>query len=250
MKGGHSTLLAHSTYHERRMNRRSALKTGGMAVLGLGFAGCATRTAPTRPTRPTLSLPPINASWDRVIRTTVGLRPHRPSGFVVRAEKLDAKTVVHNYGHGGAGHSLGWGTGQLAVELALPHDERRAAVLGCGTVGLTAARQLQRSGFDVTIYTLAVPPYTTSNMALAGFTPTAGLVAVGRRTPAWDAQFRRAVEISYLQFQLLVGPHYGVSWIDRYDTMDQLPRTDVSPRQPPTAAAPTRADWTGHPAAR
>jgi glycine/D-amino acid oxidase-like deaminating enzyme len=149
----------------------------------------------------------------------VGLRPHRPTGFNVSAEKLDAKTVVHDYGHGGAGHSLGWGTGLLAAELALPHAERRAAVIGCGTVGLTAARQLQRRGFEVTIYTKAVPPDTTSNMALAAFTPTSGLIST-EVTPAWEAQFRRAVDISYRELQLLAGREYGVSWIDSFTTTD------------------------------
>ncbi len=199
------------------MDRRALLKTGGMAALGLGFGGCAARAPQAAPAaRPALTLPLVKASWDRVIRTTVGLRPHRPSGFVVRAEKFDAKTVVHNYGHGGAGHSLGWGTGSLAADLAVEHPDRRVAVLGCGTVGLTAARQLQRRGFDVTIYTDKVPPYTTSNMAWAGFTPTSGLVAVGGRTPAWEAQFRQAAEISYRQLQLMAGPRYGIAWIDDY----------------------------------
>ena len=199
------------------MDRRALLKTGSMAALGLGFGGCAARAPRAAPAaRPALTLPLVKASWDRVIRTTVGLRPHRPSGFVVRAEKFDAKTIVHNYGHGGAGHSLGWGTGSLAADLAVEHPDRRVAVLGCGTVGLTAARQLQRRGFDVTIYTDKVPPYTTSNMAWAGFTPTSGLVAVTGRTPAWEAQFRQAAEIAYRQLQLMAGPRYGIGWIDDY----------------------------------
>ena len=207
------------------MNRRALLKSGSMAALALGFGGCAARTmrtTPPRPTRHSLNLVPVKAAWDRVIRTTVGLRPHRPSGFVVKVQKLDAKTIVHNYGHGGAGHSLGWGTGFLAAELAMAHGDRRAAVLGCGTVGLTAARQLQRRGFDVTIYTLAVPPYTTSNMAWAGYTPSSGLVAVGRRTPEWDSQFRQAAEIGYRELQLLAGRRYGVSWIDSFGMVDQV----------------------------
>jgi glycine/D-amino acid oxidase-like deaminating enzyme len=149
----------------------------------------------------------------------VGLRPHRPAGFNVSAEKLDDKTVVHNYGHGGAGHSMGWGSGLLAAELALAHPDRRAAVIGCGTVGLTAARQLQRRGFDVTIYTKAVPPDTTSNMALAAFTPTSGLIST-EATPAFTTQFRHAVDVSYRQLQLLAGRDYGVSWIDSFNTTD------------------------------
>ena len=139
------------------MDRRTLRKTGSMAALGLGLSGCAARTSQvaslTRPlTRSPIVLAPIRASWDRVIRTTGGLRPHRPSGFLLKAEKFDAKTVVHNYGHGGAGISLSWGTGALAADLALEQGDRQAAVLGSGAVGLTAAIQMQRRGFDVTIY--------------------------------------------------------------------------------------------------
>jgi len=212
------------------MDRRTLLKSGSMAALGLGFGGCAVRTSQPaivtrRLTRPPIVLAPIRASWDRVIRTTVGLRPHRPSGFVVKAEKFDAKTVVHNYGHGGAGISLSWGTGALAADLALEQSDRRAAVLGSGAVGLAAARQLQRRGFEVTIYAMAVPPETTSNMAYATFSPTSRLVS-GPRTAAWEAQFDSAVEIAYRQLQLLVGPRYGISWLDSYSTMEALPSTE------------------------
>ncbi len=202
------------------------IKAGGTALLGLGWGGCARSRQSRRdvgiPLRSRLNLAPVTVSWDRVIRTTVGLRPHRPTGFNVKVEKLDVKTIVHNYGHGGAGHSLGWGTGYLAAELALAHDDRRAAVIGCGTVGLTAARQLQRRGFEVTIYTMAMPPDTTSNMAVAAFTPTSGLISA-EISPEWAVQFRRAVEIAYRELQLLASPRYGISWIDRYDTNDTPP---------------------------
>jgi D-amino-acid oxidase len=205
------------------VNRRTLLKAAGTMMLGTAAGGCASFGRPSasgaRHGRTRINLAPIEASWERVIRTTVGLRPHRPAGFVLKAEKLDGKLLVHDYGHGGAGHSLGWGTGAMAADLALQQSERRAAVIGCGTVGLTAARQLQRRGFDVTIYAMAVPPYTTSNMSLAAFTPTSGLIS-GPRSPEWDAQFRQAVEISYSQLQLLAGRGYGVSWIDSYTMTD------------------------------
>ena len=205
------------------MDRRTLLKTGGMGVLGLGLGGCGMGSGPSAFTRPRLRLSPVEASWERVIRTTVGLRPHRRSGFVVKADKLDDKTLIHNYGHGGAGMSLSWGTGYLAAELALEQESRRAAVIGSGVAGLTTGRQLQRVGFDVTIYAMAVPPNTTSNMSLASFTPTSGLVAVGGRTLEWDAQFRRAVEIAYKQLQLLISPKYGISWINLYSLMNEMP---------------------------
>ena len=205
------------------MNRRAFVSASSMAAVGFGLSGCATTSKPNlTPRRPPVNLPPVNASWDRIIRTTVGLRPHRDAGFVLKPDKLDDKLLVHNYGHGGAGMSLAWGTGLMAAEFATEHQSRQAAVIGCGSVGLTCARQLQRRGFDVTIYALAVPPNVTSNMSLAGFTPTSGLFDNDRRTPAWDAQYNRAADISYRQLQLLAGPHFGVSWLDNYALTNEV----------------------------
>jgi glycine/D-amino acid oxidase-like deaminating enzyme len=219
------------------MNRRSALKACGTAAIGISLGGCRTARPPQSvapPTRPPLVLPPVLASWDRIIRTTVGLRPHRPSGFNISAQPMDGKTVIHNYGHGGAGHSLGWGCGILVAELALSHADRRAAVLGCGTVGLTTARQLQRRGFDVTIYAKAVPPDTTSNMSLAAFTPTSGLLGA-ESTPEWQAQFRSAVAATYRELQLLAGRDYGISWLDSFAATDNVGAArPVDPQRPPT----------------
>jgi len=206
------------------MQRRTFLAAGGMAAVGFGVSACGPKSAPNlTPRRPAVNLAPVKASWDRVIRTTVGLRPHRDAGFVLKADKLDDKLVVHNYGHGGAGMSLAWGTGLMAAELAADHPARQAAVIGCGSVGLTCARQLQRRGYEVTIYALAVPPNVTSNMSLAGFTPSSGLVDPAQRTDAWDAQYFRAADIAFRQLQLLAGARYGVSWLDNYSLMNELP---------------------------
>jgi D-amino-acid oxidase len=213
------------------MRRRDLLRDASLALAGFGIGGCA-KLAPNhmrarsgaaaakRAPHAPVNLAPVIASWDRVIRTTVGLRPHRDSGFVLRADKLDDKILIHNYGHGGAGMSLAWGTGSMAADFALQQSERRAAVIGCGSPGLTAARQLQRRGFTVTIYAMSVPPDTTSNMSLAGYTPVSGLISNDKRTPAWDAQFRQAADISYRQLQLLVGAGYGVYWQDGYNATD------------------------------
>ncbi len=93
------------------------LKTGGAAFLGAGLAGCrparALPTVPVAPLRPRVNLAVPRTSADRVIRTTVGLRPHRDGGFVLRADELGDKTLIHDYGHGGAGMSLSWGCGTL-----------------------------------------------------------------------------------------------------------------------------------------
>jgi len=66
-----------------------------------------TRTAPRSSGR---RLSKVLVSPDRVIRHVVGLRPFRRSGFNVSIEQLGDKALVHNYGHGGGGISLSWGT--------------------------------------------------------------------------------------------------------------------------------------------
>lgn len=208
-------------------NRREALRLigAGIAAPSLLLQACA--SAPQRPSTggsPLQALKPVRVEADRVIRTVVGLRPYRPSGFVVDAERLDGKLLVHNYGHGGGGITLSWGTSHLALELLEGSGARpgqRVAVLGCGVVGLSTARLLQRKGFDVTIYARDLPPNTTSNLAGASWYPS--LVAEeDRLTPAIQAQLERAGRLSHEEFQSLVGdPRYGVRWREQYFLADE-----------------------------
>ena len=174
---------------------------------------------------------PVKVSRDRVIREVVGLRPYRPSGFVVDAERFGNKLLVHNYGHGGGGVTLSWGTASLAVDLV--HDflaasrARRFAVLGCGVSGLSTARLLQRRYQNgpgtVTIYAKDLPPDTTSNVAGAWWSPTS-VYESDQVDAKFEEQFRRASQISNRAFQLLVGPEYGVRWIDSFE----LSRSELS----------------------
>ncbi|PYI91356.1 MAG: hypothetical protein DME97_13775 [Verrucomicrobia bacterium] len=61
----------------------------------------------------------LESSKAVLLRERVGLRPCRKSGVRVAAEKLgDGGTVIHNYGHGGAGFTLSWGCAQTVLELA------------------------------------------------------------------------------------------------------------------------------------
>jgi glycine/D-amino acid oxidase-like deaminating enzyme len=140
------------------------------------------------------------------------LRPYRPSGFALRADRLGEKTVIHNYGHGGCGITLSWGTAKLAVDLALGQAHRKAAVLGSGAVGLATARLLQDHGFDVTIYTRDLPPNTTSNVAGGLWSPTT-IADFDKRTAAFDSQLAHSSRFSHRYFQNMAGDRYGVRWL-------------------------------------
>jgi glycine/D-amino acid oxidase-like deaminating enzyme len=155
-----------------------------------------------------------------VIRTVVGLRPFRPSGFVVRVEKLGDKTVVHNYGHGGGGITLSWGTSELAVAEAWATGERRFAVLGAGAVGLATARLLLERGAEVTIYAKQLPPHTTSNIAGGQWSPTS-VMDPERRTGESDALLARAGRLAHARFQQLPAAEFGIRWITNYVVSDE-----------------------------
>jgi D-amino-acid oxidase len=207
-------------------SRREFLKAGGAAAAAVLASRCASRVPayvvdPPSPGRSrTRRLERVNVSEDRIIRRVVGLRPFRPSGFVVRAESREGKLLVHNYGHGGAGVTLSWGTAVLAADLVRESGRSGpAAVLGCGVIGLSTARVLQDRGIDATIYARDLPPDTTSNVAGAMWQPSFAFDRSGR-TPAFDAQFERAEKVAHRAFQGLVGADYAVRWREVFTLSD------------------------------
>lgn len=203
------------------MDRRSALKALGILTGTAALEACAAKrvvsVAPPLPSGPPLlKLPKVDVRPDREIRTVVGLRPFRPSGFVVAGQKFDDKLVVHNYGHGGGGVTLSWGTGELACREVDTTSEKSVAVLGCGAVGLAMARLLQERGRSVTIYAKDLPPNTTSNIAGAQWFP----VNVFQRSHAAPGFLPKFVEASHLanrRYQLMVGTRYGIRWLPNYE---------------------------------
>jgi D-amino-acid oxidase len=209
------------------MTRRQVFEA---LILASASTACSTRrtvarTAPhtsPAPLRPKLRFAPVYVSADRVTRTTVGLRPFRPSGFVLRAEKLGDKLVVHNYGHGGGGMTLAWGTADLAAQMALEASPSSVAVLGAGGIGLATARLLQRRGIPVTVYTKSLPPETTSNKSGAQWWPVS-VYDRDKLTPEFQESFLRAARLSYEHYQTMVGDHYGIRWVRNYLLSDHEP---------------------------
>ncbi len=202
-------------------SRRALLEATGLLALGGGLSACAGRRGASLvwPEAPR-GFARVRVSEDRIIRTVVGLRPFRPSGFVVRAETLGDKVVVHNYGHGGGGISLSWGTAEMAVEEAWKTGEKSFAVLGCGAVGLATARLLQRRGALVTIYAKDLPPDTTSNIAGGQWSPTS-VMDPEHRTAESDALLARASRLAHRSFQQLPGTEYGIRWLENYVLSDE-----------------------------
>src|ERR1700709_2130402 len=97
------------------LDRRRLLQ-GSATFAALGLAACATRpmAAPSPPLALDIAphLAPIRAETDRLFDITVCLRPFRAAGPRIEVEEVAGKRVVHNYGHGGSGWSLSWGSGQ------------------------------------------------------------------------------------------------------------------------------------------
>jgi len=186
---------------------------------------------------PPVRLARVKVAQDRVIRTITGLRPFRPSGFVVRGEKVGEKVVVHNYGHGGAGITLSWGTAQLAVEEGAKVETRECAVLGCGVVGLSTARLLQLRGYSVAIYAKEMPPLVTSNVA-GGLWDPVTVFDHPRVTAEFRRQFGEAARFAFRRYQSLAGEVYGVRWLPLYTLSQDGPVAIPGPESPNSEVMP------------
>src|SRR6266404_1526199 len=150
---------------DRRHLLKNSLALGGVFGLGNSLGGCAT-TPPAAPapapvkhslTTPLMDRPPplapIRADTDRLFDIKVCIRPFRTKGPNLDVEQIGDAMVVHNYGHGGSGWSLSWGSADMQVQKAMSRSPKKIAVIGSGIIGLTSAVVAQRAGAQVTIYT-------------------------------------------------------------------------------------------------
>ncbi|MDO9476050.1 MAG: FAD-dependent oxidoreductase [Pseudohongiella sp.] len=180
-------------------------------------------------------LAPIIASPDRIIEMNVCTRPFRPQGPRIEYERIGRKDVVHNYGHGGSGWSLSWGTGQIAVDMAKVHGRKELAVIGCGAIGLTTALVAQEAGLKVTIYAKERPPYVASYRATGSFTPDSRIVSA-QYASDFAAQWELMARRSFRRFQSLLGTQgHPIEWRDMYSLSDSPPG---APRPPVHSSEP------------
>ena len=179
------------------IGRRAVLAgTGATLLLGM-LEGCrAPAQRPTGTPSARLELPPIHADIGRITSITVCTRPFRPQGPRLDVERIGNKTVVHNYGHGGSGWSLSWGSSAIATENVLATGVREVGVIGCGALGLTSALLLQRAGLRVTIYAKDLPPNVRSSLATGVWSPDSRICLEQNVTPAfkrqWEAMARHS----------------------------------------------------------
>jgi len=207
---------------EARFGRRRLLAGAGAALLVGALDGCSVggfdrRTAAA----PRLQLAPLRAATDRITQITVCTRPFRAQGPRLDVERIGQKTVVHNYGHGGSGWSLSWGSSSIAVENAMRSGERDVAVIGCGALGLTSGLLLQRAGARVTIYAKDLPPNVRSSLATGVWTPDSRICLEDSATPEFKQRWAAMARRSFQTYQTLLGlPGNPVEFIDTYFVSD------------------------------
>ncbi|MBV9990949.1 MAG: FAD-dependent oxidoreductase [Alphaproteobacteria bacterium] len=196
------------------LDRRRLLQ-GSTSLAVLGLAGCAVAVPKAPP--PAIVLAAIRAEIDRLFDITVCLRPFRAQGPRLDTEEVGRKLVVHNYGHGGSGWSLSWGSAHVVVGKAMASSPKEIAVIGCGALGLTAAITAQQAGASVTIYARDLLPETRSARATGSWTPDSRIALADKIAPDFPALWEQMARTSFHTYRRYLGlPGTPVEWSDRY----------------------------------
>lgn len=227
-----------------QISRRGLLRA---SLLGSGvLAGCSTapRGSSFEAAPP---LVPIRARTDRIFDIAVCLRPFRPAGPRVEIERLGDTLVVHNYGHGGSGWSLSWGSSARAVRLAMQASPGEVAVIGCGILGLTSAILAQRAGARVTIFAREQLPLTTSARATGEWTPDSRIALANAAGPDFAAVWEEMARTAFKTHRDYLGlPGTPVEWIDQYSVADDNARIRPSGAASGSQSAPPAVDFASY----
>ena len=207
-----------STGFDRRRLLRLAAAAGGFQALSACAATTAARPPPVATTfRAPQPLARLDSRPERIFNITVCLRPFRAAGPRLDVEHIGNTLVAHNYGHGGSGWSLSWGSGQIAVKNAMSRGDREIAVIGCGALGLTAALTAQRAGAKVTIYAKERMPDVRSARATGVWSPDSRIALASDAPAAFPALWEQMTRASYKAHLGYLGLTGGpVRWMDHY----------------------------------
>ncbi|HYD44914.1 MAG TPA: FAD-dependent oxidoreductase [Phenylobacterium sp.] len=191
---------------------------GGAQALSACAATTATRPPPVATAfRAPKPLARLDARPERIFNITVCLRPFRAAGPRLDVEHIGQTLVAHNYGHGGSGWSLSWGSAQIAVRNAMSRGDREIAVIGCGALGLTAAITAQRAGAKVTIYARERMPDVRSARATGVWSPDSRIALAADAPPDFPALWEQMTRASYKAHLGYLGLAGGaVRWMDHY----------------------------------
>lgn len=225
-------------------NRRDML--GGLAAAGgVGLSGCAAgrdglrvdggqEAGSVSAADPVRFLAPLRARDDRIFDITVCLRPFRAAGPRLDVERIGDTLVAHNYGHGGSGWSLSWGSSEVALRNALSNSPQRIAVIGCGALGLTSALLAQSAGKQVTIYARDLIHETSSMRATGAWSPDSRISRADAVASDFADRWEAMARASLKAFRGYLGlPGDPVRWMDHYAVIDR----PATPSPPPQAGA-------------
>ena len=207
------------------IGRRQVLASAGAAALLGALDSCGGRVLKATPAALAairLQLPPLHTGADRITRITVCTRPFRAEGPRLDIERIGTKSIVHNYGHGGSGWSLSWGSSGIAVQKALATGERDIGVVGCGALGLTSGLLLQRAGARVTIYAKELPPDVRSSLATGVWSPDSRICLAQHATPSFKQLWEGMARQSFQTYQSFLGlPGDPVEFFELYVASDE-----------------------------
>ena len=166
---------------------------------------------------------PPRAEIDRMTSITVCLRPFRAAGPRLDAEWIGDAFVVHNYGHGGSGWSLSWGSSTIAVRKAMAASPGSVAVIGCGALGLTSAILAQRAGAKVTLYAREFLPDTRSARATGSWSPDSRIALADAAGPGFAALWEQMARTSFETYRAAL--HLPGNPIERSESYAILDRS-------------------------
>lgn len=224
--------MAHHSQFGQSLERRTMLKGGLGAAAIFGLQACTSPAArivesapPPTPPPPApgkrISLNALRVTPDQLIDVKCCLRPLRAAGPNLEAEMIGDTLVVHNYGHGGSGWSLSWGSADVALGKALSVLPKEIAVVGCGIVGLTTAVLAQQYGLKVTIYARDMIQRTRSFRASGSFTPGSRIALTEPAGPTFGDLWERMARFSWKAFRTKLGlPGDPVAFSDSYGLSD------------------------------